>query len=421
MALGLPEQQARTTLSRGLNRAAQSAAFFCLLGTMALAVVSTIDFDIDGRLVVLPAAVVMIAALLLVMFRPRLLSIMVFFAVGVATVFGFTVLALQPDSPFPEIDNPIISLPIAAMVLVGGTSAGTGIALLWTVLGFVLGEAAVVAGCLVADFPWQLSAVPAMVLVLVVVARTYDGLTRSAHPRDHARLDEASRQAREVSVHHDYEVRALARLNDIAMSHLMEIAANGSGRVDEALRSGIRRDLELIIGRDWAMDRPAAEPAPEPAPDSASGVDAGAGIGHGPTMPADDGTDAGAALPRASEAAVTAGIRVRTTGSPQVVGLLREERRFALDAAVAQCFVNVGRHAGVDDVELLVGLGGGEVTIAVIDSGAGFDLASVPSDRIGIRTSIVGRMEQVGGTARIWSTVGVGTTIVLAVPTEVPG
>ena len=37
-------------------------------------------------------------------------------------------------------------------------------------------------------------------------------------------------------------------------------------------------------------------------------------------------------------------------------------------------------------------------------------------DRIGLRTSIRGRIEQEGGTARIWSRPGVGTTVVLTVP-----
>jgi signal transduction histidine kinase len=51
-----------------------------------------------------------------------------------------------------------------------------------------------------------------------------------------------------------------------------------------------------------------------------------------------------------------------------------------------------------------------------MDSGVGFDEADVPEDRIGLRTSIRGRVEQEGGTVRLWSTRNVGTTVVMAVP-----
>ena len=52
----------------------------------------------------------------------------------------------------------------------------------------------------------------------------------------------------------------------------------------------------------------------------------------------------------------------------------------------------------------------------MVDSGAGFDVDEVPDDRIGLRTSIKGRIEQEGGSVRIWSRPGVGTTVVLSVP-----
>ena len=67
-------------------------------------------------------------------------------------------------------------------------------------------------------------------------------------------------------------------------------------------------------------------------------------------------------------------------------------------------------------VGVAVGPGDGEVTVVVVDSGAGFDLDEVPDDRIGLRTSIKGRIEQEGGSVRIWSRPGVGTTVVLSVP-----
>jgi signal transduction histidine kinase len=61
-----------------------------------------------------------------------------------------------------------------------------------------------------------------------------------------------------------------------------------------------------------------------------------------------------------------------------------------------------------------------EVTFMVSDEGVGFDPDAVDASRLGIRGSIVGRMEAAGGWARIWSAPGAGTTVLLGVPvTEV--
>ena len=135
-------------------------------------------------------------------------------------------------------------------------------------------------------------------------------------------------------------------------------------------------------------------------------------VAAGPTSGIDDGP----ALENSFAAAANAGLHVRMTGDLSVLGVLGARRAEALDDAVAQCLINVARHAGVNEAELAVGLGGGDVTVAVMDSGIGFDESEVPEDRIGLRTSIRARIEQEGGGVRLWSTKGIGTTVVLTVP-----
>ena len=49
----------------------------------------------------------------------------------------------------------------------------------------------------------------------------------------------------------------------------------------------------------------------------------------------------------------------------------------------------------------------------VRDRGPGFEPASVPADRRGVRESIVGRMERAGGRAEVRSTPWVGTEVSL--------
>nr|MDQ2697983.1 hypothetical protein [Actinomycetota bacterium] len=187
----------------------------------------------------------------------------------------------------------------------------------------------------------------------------------------------------------------------------------------ERLRDGIRQDLGLIVGRDWASDHGLSpsdtqghtHPRGQTA---APGIHASAAAGTRASVAA-SGTQP-SPLANTFTAAANAGLEVRVTGDPAVLGLLSERRAEALDAAIAQCLVNVARHSGVLEAELALGVSGGEVTVAVMDSGVGFDEAEVPEDRIGLRTSIRARIEQEGGEVRLWSTKGVGTTVVLTVP-----
>ena len=51
-----------------------------------------------------------------------------------------------------------------------------------------------------------------------------------------------------------------------------------------------------------------------------------------------------------------------------------------------------------------------------LNNGIGFDVDSVPPDRLGIRQSIIQRIEAVGGNVKIWSMAGAGTSVIIVVP-----
>jgi signal transduction histidine kinase len=58
----------------------------------------------------------------------------------------------------------------------------------------------------------------------------------------------------------------------------------------------------------------------------------------------------------------------------------------------------------------------GQVTVFVRDRGPGFDVDAVPEDRLGLRQSVVGRMQRHGGTAVVRSDNGAGTEVQLEMP-----
>jgi signal transduction histidine kinase len=59
---------------------------------------------------------------------------------------------------------------------------------------------------------------------------------------------------------------------------------------------------------------------------------------------------------------------------------------------------------------------GDDVTVTVIDGGVGFDVDAVPADRLGLRLSVRGRIEQVGVDVRVWSGECTGTAVLMRVP-----
>jgi signal transduction histidine kinase/phage shock protein PspC (stress-responsive transcriptional regulator) len=91
-------------------------------------------------------------------------------------------------------------------------------------------------------------------------------------------------------------------------------------------------------------------------------------------------------------------------------------RHEALVQASREAMVNASRHGGgAVSVYLEVADGGAEVYVK--DRGPGFDPQTVPADRMGVRESIVGRMNRHGGTAVISSSAD-GTEVRLRLPSD---
>jgi signal transduction histidine kinase len=67
-------------------------------------------------------------------------------------------------------------------------------------------------------------------------------------------------------------------------------------------------------------------------------------------------------------------------------------------------------------VEVVILPAGENIAVTVIDGGVGFDVDSVPEDRMGIKLSVRNRIEQSGGSVRIWSSPGQGTAVMLQLP-----
>ncbi|NUS06643.1 MAG: PspC domain-containing protein [Nonomuraea sp.] len=90
----------------------------------------------------------------------------------------------------------------------------------------------------------------------------------------------------------------------------------------------------------------------------------------------------------------------------------------AMLKASRQAMVNAAKYSESPSISVYAEVEGSEVTIFVKDRGKGFDLEAVPLDRMGIRESIIGRMERHGGTARVRTEPGEGTEVMLTMKVD---
>jgi signal transduction histidine kinase len=95
---------------------------------------------------------------------------------------------------------------------------------------------------------------------------------------------------------------------------------------------------------------------------------------------------------------------------------LRPEKLDAFLLALGECLENVRRHSGVNEAHVTITDDETTVRALVTDNGVGFEPAAVPAGKLGYRESIVGRLTEMGGNARVFSAQGSGTTVVLEVP-----
>jgi signal transduction histidine kinase len=89
----------------------------------------------------------------------------------------------------------------------------------------------------------------------------------------------------------------------------------------------------------------------------------------------------------------------------------------AVQSASLQAAVNSINHAGdgaTRTVRITSAEGGVQVTVA--DDGRGFDPRQVPSERLGVRVSIIELIANLGGEAQVESSPGAGTTVVIRWP-----
>jgi len=219
-----------------------------------------------------------------------------------------------------------------------------------------------------------------------------------------------------------YVVRlALQAEEAVARAARLEAAAAERERIARGIHDSVLQVLALVSSRGAALGGEAAELGQLAAEQESAlrALVSGAPAAGAAVAGAGDGQPGGSLDLRALlDPLGGPGVTVSCPAEPVLVG---EGTAQAMRAAAAEALGNVARHAGPGArAWVLVEDDGRAVTVTVRDDGAGFApgrLAQAErAGRLGVAQSIVGRLRDAGGAARIVSAPGQGTEVELRVP-----
>ncbi|ROP60606.1 ATP-binding protein [Curtobacterium sp. PhB115] len=265
-------------------------------------------------------------------------------------------------------------------------------------LGLTIGAGAVVIVALVWASGSVLSgSVNGVVLGWVLIAVVAVWISRSI-PRVARRIysigtaHRAERQASETEAQRRQGARLL---HDTVLATLTLLAHSGVGVSEQAMREQAAEDARLLRHL-----RLGATPQPSQSGDY--------------SLTREEESPLGQTLESVKQRFGRMGLEVSWHGTGQV--LLPSHVLDAFLLALGECLENVRRHAGVGEAHVTIVHDNEMVRAMVTDSGVGFDLGTVSAERLGFKESVVSRLREVGGDAKLFSAPGSGTTVVLEAP-----
>lgn len=343
-----------------------------------------------------------------------------------------------------------VMLPLLAVLAVCQFMVGRGLTIVWASLGIIVGIAALIVARLpfdgrtsagladslvplgaagIACFGLVLvSSIPRIVLLVLAAVASTAVVQGAAHstqalsapglsvilgwvltgvlgywltasvPRAARRIysiGKAHRAERQASETEAQRRQGARLLHDTVLATLTLLAHSGVGVAPEALRQQAAEDARLL-----RQLRLGATPTPQSSGDY--------------NLEKVEESALGTTLESVKQRFGRMGLEVSWHGTGQV--LLPSDVLDAFLLSLAECLENVRRHSGVTQAHVTITDDATTVRAMVTDSGVGFDLEGIDEDKLGFKESVIGRLREVGGNARLFSSPGAGTTVVLEVP-----
>jgi signal transduction histidine kinase len=125
------------------------------------------------------------------------------------------------------------------------------------------------------------------------------------------------------------------------------------------------------------------------------------------------------ALDTVAEQQTRAGMRVELNTSGLGQQVIPDDVTEAISGAVTELLTNVRKHSGARRAVVRAVAKQGAVTVTVLDRGCGFDPVKVTGG-MGLRESVIARIQQVGGSVVVTSWPQAGTHVEIKVPLPAP-
>jgi hypothetical protein len=339
----------------------------------------------------LGAIVCMLAAILVLAYFPSWWTACAFIVIGGVCEYVFLHGVMDHHASLLPAALVLVNRPAAALVLVGAVGNRPLPAIAWGVGGFIVGEGITLIVCLQLGTPLYFGNGPVITLANYCAAYVGLALIQRAQRRrvpdflrlrqESRRIDHAlTRDQREVALLHD------TVLNDLAL------VVNGPDQLDDRTRERMRQDV-ATLSRHADL----------------------AGIQQAEFVDANDASLRNQMLLLVSDFQWR-GLGVEVTGDTGRVARMTPDAVDAAVGALRACLENTLRHSGVLAAEIAISTTDDFVTWTVNDAGKGFDPAAVGPDRLGLRSSVVQRVEAAGGRVKIFSSPGSGTSVLLTLP-----
>ena len=298
--------------------------------------------------------------------------------------------------------EPSAALSAGMVFLAGGALAAFSVLLLTSVIRILIWGVSVLLSVSLSAWATTHSALisgpSAAILLGWILAATFFYWVNSSVPpvaRRIASIGRAHRAERQASETEAQRRQSARLLHDTVLATLTMLAHSGVGVSAAALQHQAGDDARLL--RQLRLGG-------TPVPQSSE---------HYKLLPVAE-SELGHTLESVKSRFGRIGLAVTWHGTGQI--LLPSPVLDAMLLALAECLENVRRHSGVSDAHVTITDDDTTVRAMVTDTGIGFVLDEVDPARLGFHDSVVNRLREVGGTARLFSSPGAGTTVVLEVP-----
>ena len=393
MGIGvLPREVAARVITNATARSVWAVNAANLGLAIPLVVAFLIERGLGSQLAVpILILVAMLALAILTALLPTPWMVAIFLVVGAAGAAGYELflIGLYPAVMTEGIF--VLNRPTLSLVLIGVATGMTISGLMLIGVGYLVSTAVAVAVSIIAHVPYAPGWGPTFVLVVyTALYLTLAGIQLNQRRRV-PNFDELESETLRLEIEETLSARVIAAVHDTVLNDLA-IVINGPDELDARTIARLRKDLDTLTSAQWLAE--SSDLAP---------------------------TDLQDSLVRNEIARMVSdlqwrGLTVQVTGAGSGIYSMSPDAGSAIVNAVRACLENVLKHSGATVADVDVSYGADEMTVIVTDQGMGLDPGAVAADRLGLRESIVGRIRSAGGTVRIWSLPGMGTSIVLRLP-----